>query len=459
MFRKILSAAAVASVAIVSLTFSPRTTVACPVYEPETLLSLYKNSTEIHLATFSRSIEGAVSTDEDGYRSVPITSFYDISSTLKGETRKMFEVKDVEYRPMPLVEEGAVEPESNEEATAEHDEGVAGEEEVFEDDGETMKPGSTVILFLSQSEDEEVDEAEEDEADRKPANKEESEPKIDLVNPRDGVRVIDAGDASVYESRIRELNSIFGGSEKARDAQLVAWIVRTIDHPATRWDGARELEISLAAADRLEAVAEYEAKKKANAKIDDEEDAKPWSADEDGETAVFARLLTSAQKDGMSAILMQPEIDDRAIARRDGDAALLSVVERWGGPDVAEYLLQKIQNSRAEAYQISTLMDSVAAMLKDDELSTTATAYRRLAWEDDNDVYEKDEHEASKTDETESVEPESVEKPDVEPKPERKVFEVRAERLSTFLSQARAILARPEVEVAKNTRAAVAARR
>jgi hypothetical protein len=457
MFRKILSAAAAASVVIVSLTLSPRTQ-ACPVIEPETLLSLYKNSKEIHLATFSRSIEGAVTTEEDGYKTVPITSYYDISSTLKGETRKMFEVKDVEYRYAaptgPAEAEVSTEEVPAEEPVAEPE----AEEEEFEADSASMKPGSTVLLFLSESEDEEESDESED-ADRKSENKTESEPKIDLVNPRDGVRQIDAGDASVYESRIRELNSIFGGSEKARDAQLVEWLVRSMEHPATRWDGARELDGSLAALDRLTAVADYEEKKKANAKLDDENE--PWSADSDEETAAFARLLTSAQKDRLSAILMSPEQDDQVVARRDGDAVLLDVVQRWGGPDLAEYLLQKIQTSRAEAYQISTLMDSVAAMLKDDELSETASAYRRLSWEDDNDVYDEDEHEPARTDEKESVEPESVEDPESEPKPKpaRKVVEVRAERLSTFLSQARAILARPEVEVAKHTRASAAGRR
>jgi len=447
MFRKLFSATALVSVVVAGLSLSTRTQ-ACPVALPETLLSLYKSSKEIHLATFSRSIDVAIQSEEDGYSRVAVKKYFDISSTWKGENRKSFEVNEIEYRYKPPVNVEASEEAKVVEDT--EDGAESGEIEQEEETEKAMTAGDTVILFLAEraSEDDE-----EDQGDRKDKDDEgQPEMELRLVNLRDGVRRIDPRDSDVFESRIKELNSIYSGGEKERDEQLAEWVIRTMEHQATRWDGARELDMSFDSLDRLAAAAEYEEKQKGKSeKVDGDEEEKPWVDESDEESAGIARVLSQTQKDRISYILMTPDDAKPTATLRDGDSMLLNVVQRWGGPDVAEFLLQRLGNPRMEPYEVSSLMSSISAMLKDDELAKAAEAYREVAWDDPDEVYEEE-----SADEAEPVSeelPTAEATPEVkvnagpEAKPRRTVLEVRTERLANFIALARSVVSRPEAEV------------
>ena len=96
-------------------------------------------------------------------------------------------------------------------------------------------------------------------------------------------------------------------------------------------------------------------------------------------------------------------------------------------------------------------------MLKDDALAKAAEAYRELAWDDGDEVYEEESEDAAETeaasDELPTLEEKSAETPesettaDPEVKPRRTVLEVRTERLANFIALARSIALRPEAEV------------
>ena len=199
MFRKFFSAAALVSVVVAGLSFSTRTQ-ACPVALPETLLSLYKSSEEIHLATFSRSVDLEIQSEEDGYSRVGVRKYFDISSTWKGENRKTFEVNETEYRYKKPVE-AVISEEPGAAGSSEEDEAS---DEVGEED-ESDRPiaaGDTVILFLAEFDSED----DEEEGDQTQKKDDEEEMELRLVNLRDGVRRIDAEDAPIFESRIKELH-------------------------------------------------------------------------------------------------------------------------------------------------------------------------------------------------------------------------------------------------------------
>lgn len=475
MFRKFFSATALVSVVAAGLSFSVRTQ-ACGEPMPQTLLWLYKNSSEIHLATYSRSVDVGVATDEDDYSRVSVRLFFDISSTLKGESKKSFAVDRVEYRSKRAAEvEKAAEPEPDADEAEETDEAAAGDEpsedHVDKAEDEGMQPGSPVLLFLSEKgeEDEFEDEGEESETKKARVGEKDENPELVLASQRDGIRWIASADIGVYERRIKELNSIYSGDAKGRQEELIDWMIRCMEHSATRWDGAFELNMSFASLDRIEAAEEYEG--------DDE--GKPWVASSDNEEAAYARLVTRSQMDRMSNILMSPgdAIKKGALSGiPDGEAELIGLVERWARPDVAKFLLHRLRDGRLEAYESHRLMNSIASMLEDDELTKAVEEYGEILWEDGDEIYEADVDEeegedveaevstdgsneapAKVTGKTADIE--SAESNDDQPEKRRRtVKEVRAERLAAFIALVDSVLAKPEVQLEIAIRADAAGR-
>ena len=107
--------------------FLPTRAQACPVKLPETLLSLYRSSDSIYIATFAKEEQLSITEDTEDYTATEIKKHFDISSTLKGEPRKLFVLDDTEYKYKSRAEEN--------ENAADGGEAVAeeAEEEVVED--------------------------------------------------------------------------------------------------------------------------------------------------------------------------------------------------------------------------------------------------------------------------------------------------------------------------------------
>ena len=186
---------------------------AAPVRAASTLLSLYTRSDVIAIGRFDKREEFGTNRIGEGFTAVTTRTYFDVSTVLKGEPRKFVLIEDEEFRYQVLRESDGP------------------RQAVFVDDFESFDveaqpvPGDTVILFLSGSGDSLV-----------------------LADQRDGVRKISAESQIVITDRIRELNSIFT-SEKVDPAKLASWLVRCIEHPATRWDGTHELRQGLRRSD------------------------------------------------------------------------------------------------------------------------------------------------------------------------------------------------------------------
>jgi len=215
MFRSLLCAAILCAVVLSGLIFSPNAQ-ACPVKIPETLLALYRNSKEIHVARFDKKLLESVNSNEKEYSILNVKYFFDISSTLKGESRKMFTYSDTEYR---------YRSNENEPVDEFRNESI---------DSSSLKAGDLVLLFLKE---EEPDEGEADPADR------DKKPELVLTDYRDGLKQVKDSELSVYETRINELNKIFA-SEKEDNTAVLQWLIRCIEDPLTRWDGAFDLNSS-----------------------------------------------------------------------------------------------------------------------------------------------------------------------------------------------------------------------
>src|ERR1044072_1668106 len=140
MFRSLLSAYCIAVLVLPALVF-PTETRACPVKAPETLLSLYKNSDAIYVAKFDKTEDLEIIEETGAETVLNVRKRFDVSSSLKGELRKIFVLEEREYRYK-----------SDQEQTPSETSAAEQEEEA-----ETLysrpdlKPGDTVLLFLKQA--------------------------------------------------------------------------------------------------------------------------------------------------------------------------------------------------------------------------------------------------------------------------------------------------------------------
>ena len=429
--------------------FLPSRAQACPVKLPETLLSLYRSSDSIYIATFAKEEELSITEDNEDYTAIQIKKHFDISSTLKGEPRKMFLLDDTEYRYKSRVEES--ETPADEGQVAEESAGEEAEEVVEEEDPDAspaLKAGDQLLLFLRT-----------DEETGKPV----------LTDYRDGVKKMTKDTLPSYEARIRDLNSIFSAEQVSNQA-IVEWLVRCAQDPVTRWEGAFEFEQSFEEMewrDQRKADAEAEAKAQhdaegeiaeATSEGDQAEDAEP----EDDDRSVYARLLTDSQKETLMNIVLEPRqsVDSEKPAElSSGDRVLINVVSKWGDNRFARALLARIQAAADEGYLISDLMSMIAKVTSDKQLERLASRYSNVFYQEDDAVAEDVENEDEESSETsEDVEirtddpnsnagdkpaPETaVPPPDEDAKPRKLTYkELRAELLARFIDRGSVVLA------------------
>lgn len=392
MFRSLLSLAAITAVLATTLVLPTETQARrCPVEIPETLLSLYRGSDVIVIATFDRTEDGEAEKTEH-YTRVKTKSYYSVATTLKGEQQKMLVLEEEDYRyepeektDEPVLEVPDVVTTSDNEVVLEMDESAESNE---------VEPGDTVLMFLKKGE-------EDEEKGVKKAN-------LVPVGYRDGIKKMSGDVLRTYEHRINQLNVIFNSAGN-RDAAIVNWLIDVTEDPITRWEGAFEL---LQAFQELE-WAEEEAKREAEAKkepaeaaaeSDEAEEVAEVAESEEGEIEEeegssmdrqrYARLITDGHKQALLNILLSSvpaKNDDEkpAIASR-GDQALMQLVRNWGDARLAGFLLDQLRAGAGDAYYKYQLMSTIAETLHDEKLTAIAEEYGDRLYESDDTVVEAD---------------------------------------------------------------------
>jgi hypothetical protein len=473
MYRSLISAAAALSL-FVSTFVSPAVTYAkkrCPDEPPSTLLSLYRKSEAIFVGKFDKTTVGDVITEDEHSTMVNVSDHYSISSTLKGKTEKFFVHTYEQYSYK----------------------GEDGAEEIEEEEGygTRPKPGDAVLLFLKLKTEEEAEEG-------KPARApKRGKPELDVVHYRDAIRPVKVSEVSSYEARIKDLNGIFSSKKEASDADILKWILKCIDDPVTRWDGAfelltsiqnlewkkeqekeREKETDKEDSTDAESDAEVEAGEKTEDSDEEADESHEMESDEEEfDNSAYASLLTTEQKDYLTNIAINlkprkaaetagaPESDDEKPTLDEGDRVLFELVKRWGDARLAAAMLDRLRASGEENYQKASWMTMIAEVLKDSELSSLGEKFSELSWREDADTVEteKNESESKKpeTDEVETKEPVSEKDPVIDEisgeihdgPPEKKTYKMlRDELLAQFIDRANVVITK-ESEVAKNKKA------
>jgi hypothetical protein len=359
MYRSLLSLAAIFPLLFGSLAFPAETHARrCPVKMPETLLSLYRNSDTIYITRYEKSEEGETIRDDEDYYVVRTRTYFSVSTTLKGEPRKMFVLEDEAYRFKGVPEEDA--------------DGEADETDLYDDDEyeepARLAPGDDVLLFLS---------------------RDDEGTSLRLTDYRDALKRLPADHIVSYQLRINELNVMFA-SGKPSDAKIVDWLIRCIQDPVTRWEGAfellqgfQELEWENSRDEAAESETDAaEAVDGSDLAIDDEtEIVIPGGAD-------LARALTDNQKQELLNILLTRPADkgNEAGGRQGlsrGDQVLLELVKRWGARRLAVFLFDLLRADAGDRYYKSQIMRTLADILGSKKLVALAEKFG-------DDIYEND---------------------------------------------------------------------
>lgn len=308
--------------------FAPRAR-ACPAPPPQPLRRLYTESVRIVVARVGKSEQ--VKSEEEDSESRLMKTALEVSSTLKGET-----VEPVVY--LYHWEWGDYQTPIREATSSDQ-----------------------LLLFLDRREDGDGYEIE------------------DMTY---GLKKLSDADLKIYVRRIEELAAIMKQDEPDQ-AEIVEWLVRCTEEPATRWEGAFELNASNSF---------LQAKKEQKPEIEGEAQAQP--ADEqvavvDGESGehsdpvyfegmyemdeTFASLLTPAQKERVaSALFSAPTITE-------ADYPLINLVKDWNDPRLLPFLLTHLRSvSDTSPYYTPELMMMAANMIGDDALVALVEDYRTL---------------------------------------------------------------------------------
>ena len=194
-----------------------------------------------------------------------------------------------------------------------------------------------------------------------------------------GLKKLSDADLKVYVSRIEELASIMKAG-KPSDTEIVEWLVRCAEEPATRWEGAYELAMSHY---MLEQQADENGPSDA-VEVSEGQTAEPPEETEGNREVViltsgfesewptkanFGKLLTTEQKYRLTTAL----INNETMVERD--FSLLDLVRRWDDPRLVPYLLAQLeliskpgQGEQTSSYFTENLMTIVADKLGDDAL-------------------------------------------------------------------------------------------
>ncbi len=377
MLKRIVCAAAVLTL-LISVCLLPQSAAAkrCPVKAPETLLSLYQNSGAIHIATFDKIVDGEPIEETEDYSAIEISKNFTISSTLKGKSEKFFSVEDRDYRYKNTV--------------AEPDALVPDEEDIDADEDANLKSGDTVLLFVRKDD--------------------ENPKKFVLTDFRDGIKKLSPEKISIYEARIKELNSIFG-AKKVDEMRLLEWLIKCADDPVTRWEGTYELLQSVQEMDWRAEAAERRRKRMAEGLPVEEEPLEEQAAEGENnsdtvamtgdeaetknfDTSRFAKLLDAGHKQTLANILLNGISSNGQVEEKQkyisGNRELIELVKRWGDPRLIGFLIDNLRAGGDQPGTIVETMEMIGNILDDAGVRKIGERYAEIAYENDDEIADRE---------------------------------------------------------------------
>ena len=186
-----------------------------------------------------------------------------------------------------------------------------------------------------------------------------------------GVKKLSEADLGVYKQRIAELAQIMRGGKPDR-REIVEWLVRCAENPATRFEGAYELALGAEEVSDEEDEEVEEAGEGAEEAVPDpgEEEA----LDENDSYGELAALLSPGQKERLlNALYETAELGAR-------DDQLIRLARIWKDARLRPFLVAQLRRWQdAPPVFASSLVGTLALMLEDDELTDLANDFDEVA--------------------------------------------------------------------------------
>ncbi|MFN6962885.1 MAG: hypothetical protein ACK4S4_03875 [Pyrinomonadaceae bacterium] len=306
-----------------------------------TLLTLFRDSDEVFVATFDKVDDETLVAVETNFTVARVTSRFTVISTLKGEPRKLLDLQDETFR-------YRLSPEAPETTFIK-------DQHSF-DPSAAARPGDKVLLFL---------------------RRDPKDGSLSLLDSRDGIKRLAADDEADFLDRITELGKILAGPKV--EASIVAeWLVRCVERPATRWEGAFELERGFRLLEQQERQAKA-IEAAAAPRAAESTELKTSNID----MAAVASALSEKQKERLTnALLTADGFDPASTGKLSlGDLQLIKLVRRWGGRDIALSVVQRLKYRSAIGADDIYLMTVVAELIGDRAALEQARTIARLTSE------------------------------------------------------------------------------
>jgi hypothetical protein len=204
------------------------------------------------------------------------------------------------------------------------------------------------------------------------------------------IKELDDGALAVYRQRIEELTAIFRRGDP-EPAEIVEWLIRCVEEPATREEGVRKLSDGLSLLklqhereneDKSQSV---EVEESSGQSEDDEEGSNEQSDNDDWaetsrESIRLAAALTQEHKTRLANALL-------AIAElNEGDLELVSLIQELGDERLASYLVSQLRRVADRAPRLAeSLVWKIAQVINDEDIRRLANDYDDAAAYDESE--------------------------------------------------------------------------
>jgi hypothetical protein len=214
--------------------------------------------------------------------------------------------------------------------------------------------------------------------------------------PRYGVKKLSAADLAVYVARIKELREM--KQTDVDSPEIAEWLVRCVEEPATRWEGAVELAGS--ADDRPESDEDSDSEESDESAAElssagttaDEKNAEdaPESDEEDESDPLLIDMLTAHQKERLAMALFSTVV----VSERDRELIELEMDLKDGR--LLAFLISQLHGFETDPPElVETLVGDVAELMRDKEVTRLAEEYNEnVSYGDDGDAVAKDDNAA-----------------------------------------------------------------
>ncbi len=239
---------------------------------------------------------------------------------------------------------------------------------VDDSDPDTFKPGDRLLVLLQQRESEDGE-------------------RLDVYEASDwgnSIKKLDDGALAIYRQRIEELAAIYQRGNPEPE-ELVEWLMRCVEEPATRVEGVHNLSksLSLLASKREEEneakPQSVEAEESARESDDDDENANEQSSDDDEakserDSLKLAAAVTQDHKTRLANTLF-------GIAElSEADMELVSLIQKLGDERLAPYIVSQLRRVADDAPEFAvSIIWTIARVINDEDLKRLAGESRDAA--------------------------------------------------------------------------------